>query len=63
MKENEMGRAGSMNGEAEECICDVGGKARKEEPLEGPRLGWADNIRRNLGVIVGWYALDWSCSG
>jgi hypothetical protein len=31
VKEDEMGRACSTNGEEEECIYDIGGKARRYE--------------------------------
>jgi hypothetical protein len=46
-----MGRACSTNGGDEECIEDIGGKARRKKPLGRPRRRWVDNIKMDLGEI------------
>jgi hypothetical protein len=48
-----MDGACSTNGEEEEHLQDVGGKARRKEPLGRPRHRWLDNIRMDL-VEVEW---------
>jgi hypothetical protein len=40
-----MGRACSTNWGDEECVQDIGGKARRKEPLGRPRRSWVDNIK------------------
>jgi hypothetical protein len=40
------------------CIKDIGGKARRKEPLGRPRRRWVDNIKMDLRE-VGWYGRDW----
>jgi hypothetical protein len=44
-----------MNGEEEECICNVDGK----ESPGWPKRRWADNVRRNLGEIE-CGGMDWN---
>jgi hypothetical protein len=40
-------------------LWDIGGKARKKEPLKRPRRRWVDNIKTELREIGwGWYGLD-----
>jgi hypothetical protein len=56
-KEEKMGRACSTNGAEQQCIYDIGGKARRKEPLGRPRRRWVDNIKTDLGEI-GWDGLD-----
>jgi hypothetical protein len=41
----------------EECIHDIGGIARRKEPLERPRHRWVDNIKMDLRGI-GWFGMD-----
>jgi hypothetical protein len=50
-----MGRACSTNGGEDECIYDLGGKAR-ERPLG--RRRWVDNIKMDLREI-GWDGIYW----
>jgi hypothetical protein len=52
-----MGRACSTNG-GEDCIWDIGGKARKTEITERPRYRSVDNIKMDLREI-GWDGMDW----
>jgi hypothetical protein len=54
---DEMGRACSTNGGDEECIYDIGEKARRKEPLGRPRRRW-NNIKMNLGEMV-WTGSNW----
>jgi hypothetical protein len=42
----------------EEYIYDIGGKARKKEPLGRPRRRWVDNIKMDLRE-KGWDGMDW----
>jgi hypothetical protein len=53
-----MGRACSTNGSEEECIWDIGGNARRKEPLGRPRRRWVDNIKMDLREIE-WDGMDW----
>jgi hypothetical protein len=53
-----MGRACSTNGGEEERIWDIGGKARRKEPLGRPRRRWVDNIKMSLRDRMEWYGLD-----
>jgi hypothetical protein len=39
-------------------IEDIGGKARRKEPLGRPRRRWVDNIKMDFGEI-GWDGMDW----
>jgi hypothetical protein len=57
-KKDEMGGECSTTGGEEECIKDVGGKARRKEPLGRPKRRWVDNIKMDLRV-VGWDGMDW----
>jgi hypothetical protein len=41
-----------------ECIRDIGGKARRKDPLGRPRRRWVDNIKMDLREI-GWGRMDW----
>jgi hypothetical protein len=58
--EYDMGRACNMNGGEEECIKDIGGKARGKEPLGKPRHRSVDNFKMDLREI-GWGGMDWIC--
>jgi hypothetical protein len=42
----------------EDCIEDIGGKARRKEPLGRPRGRWMDNIKMDLREM-GWDGVDW----
>jgi hypothetical protein len=55
-----MGRACSTNGGEEECIQDIGGKARRKETIKKTKK-WADNIK--MVLRIGLYGLDSSGSG
>jgi hypothetical protein len=46
-----MGRACSLNLGEEECIQNIGGKARRKEPSRRPRPRWVHNIKMDLRVI------------
>jgi hypothetical protein len=48
----------SINRGEEECIQDIGGKARKKEPLGRPRYRWKDNINMNL-IDIRCGGMDW----
>jgi hypothetical protein len=53
-----MGRTCSTNGGAEECIQDIGRKARRKETQLGrPRRMWVHNIKIDLKEI-GWDDMD-----
>jgi hypothetical protein len=40
-------------------VCwDIGGKARRKEPLGRPRRRWVDNIKMDRREI-GWDGVDW----
>jgi hypothetical protein len=47
-----MGVECSTNGEEEERVQVVGGKARGKEPLGRPRRRWVDNIKMDLAEKV-----------
>jgi hypothetical protein len=53
-----MGGALSTNEGEEECIWDIGVKARMKETLGKPRRMWMDNIRMDLREI-GCDGVDW----
>jgi hypothetical protein len=54
-----LGRACSTNGCEEECIQDVGVKARlKKRPVGRPRCMWVDNIKMDVKEI-GFDGIDW----
>jgi sugar phosphate isomerase/epimerase len=52
-----MGSACSTNGGDEECIWDIGGKARRRRPPGRPRHRWKD-VKMDLREI-GWDGVDW----
>jgi hypothetical protein len=54
----QMGRACSTNGGEEECILDIGGKARKKETTRNTRRRWVDNIKMDFRE-TGWDGMDW----
>jgi hypothetical protein len=47
----EMGGACSTIGGEEECIQDIGGKARRKGTIGKPRRRWVDNIKMDLREI------------
>jgi hypothetical protein len=53
VKEDEMVRACSTNGGAEECYGILVGKPEGKRPLGRPRHRWVDNIKMDLRE-VGW---------
>jgi hypothetical protein len=53
VKEDEMGRACSMNGEKMNAYRILVGKPEGKRPLGRPRRGWADNVKIDLREI-GW---------
>jgi hypothetical protein len=62
LKENEMGKACSMNGEQRNAYRTLVGKSEGKRPLGRLRHGWVDNIKIDLREM-GWYGLDRSGSG
>jgi hypothetical protein len=48
----------NTNGEEEECIQDIAGKARRKETTRKPRRRWANNVKMDLRDRIGWYGLD-----
>jgi hypothetical protein len=58
VKENEMGRACSTNGEKRNAYRILVGKREGKRPLGRPRRRWVDNIKMNLREI-GWDAMNW----
>jgi hypothetical protein len=57
VKEDEVGRACSMNGETRIAYKILVGKAEGKRPLGRPRHRWVGNIKMDLREI-GWYGLD-----
>jgi hypothetical protein len=57
-----MGGACGTNGGEEECIQDIGGKARGKETTGRPRRRRVDSVKMNLGEM-GWSGLDGYGSG
>jgi hypothetical protein len=53
LKEDERDRGCSTNGREEECIHDIGGKARRKETTEKTRHRWVDNTKMDL-IEMGW---------
>jgi hypothetical protein len=51
-RKNEMGKACRTNGGEEECIYNIGGEARRKEPLGRPRRKWVDNIKMDFIEIL-----------
>jgi hypothetical protein len=62
VKEDEMGRACSTNGEKRNAYRILAGKPEGKRPLGRPRRRWVDNIKMDLRE-TGWYGLDRTGSG
>jgi hypothetical protein len=58
LKENEMDRACSTNGETRNAYRILVGKPEGKRPLGRRRRRWVDNIKMDLGE-VGWDGRDW----
>jgi hypothetical protein len=58
IKEDEMGRACSTNGEKRNAYRILVGKPEGKRPLGRPRRRWVDNIKMDLREI-GWDGVDW----
>jgi hypothetical protein len=58
IKENEMGRACSLNVETRNAYRIFVGKPEGRRPLGRPAHRWLDNIKMDLGEI-GWGGIDW----
>jgi hypothetical protein len=58
VKEDEMGRACSTNGEKRNAYSILVGKPEEKRPLERLRRWWVDNIKINLREIE-WDGVDW----
>jgi hypothetical protein len=58
VKEDEMGRACSTNGESRNAYRILVGKPEGKRPLGRPRRMWVDNIKMDLREI-GWDGMDW----
>jgi hypothetical protein len=58
VKEDEMGRTCSTNESVEECIEDIGGKARRKETTRKTKRFGVDNIKINVRAIE-WGGMDW----
>jgi hypothetical protein len=58
VKEDEMGRTCSMNGEKRNAYRILVGKPEGKRPLRRPRRKWVNNIKMDLKEI-GWYGMDW----
>jgi hypothetical protein len=63
VKEDDTGRACSTNGEKRNAFRLLVGKAEGKKPLERPIHGWVDNIKMDLGEIMGCRGLHWCGSG
>jgi hypothetical protein len=57
IKEDEMGRARSINGEKRNACRILVGKPERKRPLGRPRLRWVDNIKIYLKEIE-WSGMD-----
>jgi hypothetical protein len=57
VKEDEMGRACSTNGEERNAYRILMGKLERKRPLERLRRSWEDNIKTDLRE-VGWGGMD-----
>jgi hypothetical protein len=53
-----LGRACSTNGGEEECIYNIGGKARRKETTGKTRRSWVDNMKMDLRETE-WDAAVW----
>jgi hypothetical protein len=58
VKEDEIGRACSTNGEKGNAYMILVGKPEGKRPLGRPRRMWVDNIKMDFRVI-GWDGMDW----
>jgi hypothetical protein len=58
VKEDEMDRACSTNGEKRNTYRILVGKPEEKRPLGRPRCRWVDNIKMDLRE-VGWDDMDW----
>jgi hypothetical protein len=58
VKEDEMGRECSTNGEKRNAYGILVGKLERKRPLGTPRHRWVDNIEIDLREI-GWDDVDW----
>jgi hypothetical protein len=58
VKEDEMVRACSTNGEKTNPYRLLVGEPEGKRPLERPRRRWVDNIKMDLREI-GWGGMDW----
>jgi hypothetical protein len=63
VKEDDMGRACSTNGEKKNAYRILAGKPEGKRPLGRLRRRWVDNIKINVSYMIGWYGLDLSGSG
>jgi hypothetical protein len=59
LKEDEMGRECSTNGEKRNAYRTLVGKPEGKRPLGRPKLRWVDIIKMDLREI-GWDGMDWS---
>jgi hypothetical protein len=58
VKEDEMDRVCSTNGEKRNAYKILVGKPEEKRPLGRPRRGWVDNIQVDLREIE-WDGMDW----
>jgi hypothetical protein len=58
VKEDDMDRTCSTNGEKRNVYTLLVGKLEGNRPLRRSRRRWAYNIRMHIGVI-GWRGIDW----
>jgi hypothetical protein len=58
VKEDEMGRACSTNGEKRNAYSMLVGNPEGKRPLGRPRRRWVDNIKIDLRE-TGWDGMDW----
>jgi hypothetical protein len=58
VKEDEMGRARSTNGEKRNACRILVRKPERKKPLGRPRRRWVNNIKIDL-IGIGWGGMDW----
>jgi hypothetical protein len=58
VKEDEVGRVCSTNGEKRNAYRILVGNSEGKRPLQRPRRKWVDNIKMDLRGI-GWVGMDW----